>query len=168
MKVALHILLAYVAVALQAGLDAFLSISRAEVQLPWLAAAFTAATVPAVNAPLAALAIGLLYDLTGDGILGVHAFAYGIAALVVVKAKPTKMPDWILAACAGIAVAALLTWIVALPRSVGQSFFGFIGTDRLHIAVCRRDGVAAVEGAGVLRDRRRPLLNEGRPASYTR
>ena len=120
--------LAYVAVALQAGLDAFLSIGRAEVQLPWLAAAFTAATVPAASAPFAAMAVGLLYDLTGTGIVGVHAFSYGIAALLVARSKPTKMPDWILSAAAGITAAAFLTWLVALPRSTGQSFFGFVGT----------------------------------------
>ena len=132
MRILPHILLAYLAIGLQRGLDAWLGIrfgsGVAKVELPWIAAAFIAATLPPGTAPLAAMAVGLAYDLSGDGPIGLHAAAFGLGGLVVAKLRATRADKFIAAAAAGAGVMAIVPWVLGWFRDGGQTFVGFVGT----------------------------------------
>lgn len=132
MRILPHILLAYLAIGLQRGVDAWLGVrvggGVAKVELPWIAAAFIAATLPPANGPIAAALVGLAYDLTGDGYLGTHALAFGLAGLLVAKMRPTRVDRFLIATLAGAAIAAFVPWVLGLFRTGGQGFSGAIGT----------------------------------------
>lgn len=132
MRILPHILLAYLAIGLQRGLDAWLGVriagGVAKIELPWIAAAFIAATLPPASGPIAAAIVGLAYDLTGDGYLGTHAVAFGLAGLLVAKMRATRVDRLLIATVAGAAIAAMVAWLLGLFRTGGQSFIGAIGT----------------------------------------
>ena len=82
-----YIVLAFIAIGLQAGLGHLLSVGGWSVLLPWIVAGFTAAVVDSRRAPLAALLIGLGFDLVGSGALGIWAAAFGLGGLAIEKLR---------------------------------------------------------------------------------
>ena len=118
MRVLAHILLAFVAIGLQRGLDALLTVGAGRVDLVMIAASFTAVCLPRATGPLAALLIGLAYDLSGSGPLGTYGAALGIAGLVASVPNPTRWGRILGAIISGVVVACAVVWLLGALRGV--------------------------------------------------
>ncbi len=129
-----HILLAYVAIGLQRGLDDLLTAGGWRLSLPAIAAAYLATRLPWLVGALAAALVGLAHDLTGAEPIGLHAVAFGLAGLVV-GLLPSNRPLRLWGALlAGIAVATSAAWILGALRGplrgdpAGMTFAAMLGT----------------------------------------
>src|SRR5215218_7478444 len=76
-------ILAYVALALQIGLGPFIEWQGARPNLVLLAAVFIGMNAKREPALLACFLLGLVQDLLTGQTLGVYAFSYGLAALLI-------------------------------------------------------------------------------------
>ena len=87
MRLLPHVLLAYLALGLQLGLDGLLTLRAAggygKVDLVYAAAAGIVAMLPKPSGPTAALVIGLAHDLATSGPVGPRAVGYGLAGLLI-------------------------------------------------------------------------------------
>src|SRR5690606_21568732 len=116
MRVMPHILLAFLAIGLQRGLDPLLTVGSARLDLVMIAAAFSAASFPRVIGPLVALVIGLAYDLSGAGPIGMHGAAFGLAGLVAANVPSNRWGRLLATLIASIVTASLLIWMLGLLR----------------------------------------------------
>jgi cell shape-determining protein MreD len=137
MRLLPHILLAFVAIGLQRGLDALMYVGSARADLVLITAAFAATCFPkAAAGGLAAAIVGLAYDLSGAGPIGLHAAALGLGGLAAGSLPTNRWPRLLGAMIAGIAVSAVLIWVILLLRSwlnadlapPQMSFGGMVGT----------------------------------------
>lgn len=118
MRLLPHILLAFVAIGLQRGLDALLAVGSGRVDLPMIAASFTAACFARTSGPLAAVFIGLAYDLSGAGPMGTYGAALGLGGLVAsLLAPPSRWGRLLVALIAGIVVASAIAWALGVLRA---------------------------------------------------
>ncbi len=94
-----------------------------------MAALLMAVCLPASSGPLAAVVLGLVHDVTSSGPIGARGVAYGLAALLVTRAKPTSFSVMAIVLPAAVVVAAMSRWIVGgLFLDGGQTFVGMLGT----------------------------------------
>jgi len=121
MRLLPHILLAFLAIGLQRGLDALLSVGSARADLVMIAAAFTATCFPRPNGAIAAALIGLAYDVSGSGPIGLYAASIGLGGLAASVVPPMRWSRLVAAVVAGVVVAAVTVWVLGLLRR------GFIG-----------------------------------------
>ncbi|MEL7238026.1 MAG: hypothetical protein AAGK78_04125 [Planctomycetota bacterium] len=134
MRLLPHIVLAYIAVGLHAGLGALLAVGEMRVLLPWIAAAFIASTVPAASAPLGALLVGLALDLVGGGAIGTYAAAFGVGGWVIAKlragrntSRPMRLWSYMAAGAFVVAYAAQLLLYVREIASGSVGDAGIVG-----------------------------------------
>jgi len=80
-----YIVLAYVALSLQVGLGGFLAWRGASPNFVLIATVFIAINAPRVPALLGCFVLGLLQDLLSQQPPGLHAFAYGVLAWIVLR-----------------------------------------------------------------------------------
>jgi rod shape-determining protein MreD len=80
-------ILAYVAVALQSGLGGFVQINGASPDLVLIAVVFICLNAPRDAALLGCFVLGLIHDLLTLQPPGTYALAYGLFALLAVKAR---------------------------------------------------------------------------------
>ena len=118
MRLLAHILLAFVAIGLQRGLDALLAVGAGRADLVMIAASFTAVCLPRASGPLAALLIGLAYDLSGSGPIGTYGAALGIGGLVASVPNPTRWGRILAAIIGGVMVASVVVWLMGVARGV--------------------------------------------------
>ena len=78
-------ILAYLAVGLQSGIARAAAIGSAPPNLVLLAMVFITLNAPRDAALLAAFILGLMQDLASQGAIGLYAFSYGLAALLIVS-----------------------------------------------------------------------------------
>lgn len=137
MRVLPLILLGFVAIGLQRGLDSFLTVGTAQADLVMIAAAFIATCLPkAAGGALAAGLLGLAYDLSGAGPIGLYAASLGLGGLAASSLQANRWPRLLAAMLAGIVVSALLAWALSIfrnllnsdPAGAGMTFRGMIGT----------------------------------------
>lgn len=121
MRLLAHILLAFISIGLQRGLDALLTVREGRVDLVMIAASFTAMCFPRASGPLAALLIGLAYDLSGAGPIGTYAAAFGIGGLVASLASPTRLGRIIVGIIAGVVVASAVVYLLGILRGLFRS-----------------------------------------------
>ncbi len=117
MRLLPHVLLAYLALGLQLGLDGLLTLRTAgggygKFDLVYTAAAGISAMLPKQTAPTAALVIGLLHDLATSGPIGPRAVGYGLAGLLISRASPRVFVGFVGVAAAGAVVASFAAWLV--------------------------------------------------------
>lgn len=88
-----YFILAYLAIALQMGLNGYLKIGRAEPNLVLPIMVFIAINARREEGLFGAFILGLLQDLFTQQPFGLYAFAYGMAALFIVGAQPALSKD---------------------------------------------------------------------------
>ena len=151
-----HIVLVYVAIGLQRGLDMALRYSETRLDLPVIAAMYVCACLPRATGPLAAAVAGLAYDLSGAGPVGVHAFCFAVGALLTARMSAASAPRLFGAIMAGVVVA--LTLRCALYAVRGN----FVGDVRPYFwgwpATVMLTGVATAVASPLLFRWRRPFL----------
>ena len=128
-----HILLIYLALGLQRGLDGALRYSETRVDIALIAAMFVAACLPAHLGPLAAALAGLAVDLTGRTPLGIHALSFGLAGLIAARLPANAPPRLLASILAGVVVAGVLRCLIFAVRGVYVGdvrpyFWGLFGT----------------------------------------
>ena len=128
-----HILLIYLAVGAQRGLDAALRYGEVRVDLPLIAALYVAVCLPRATGPVAAVLAGLAYDLSGNAPVGLHATCYGIGGLLAARLPANRTLPLAFALFAGIVVASSLRVVLVLIRGsfvgdVRPYFWGWPGT----------------------------------------
>ena len=124
MRLLPHILLAYLAIGVQRGIDPGFLRGRATVELPWVVAAFVAACVPPPVAGTAALLVGLAYDLTGDGPIGANAVGLGLGGVAVARLRPTRWTGFVGSIALVAVIAAVVTAVAGVVRGYGQTPLG--------------------------------------------
>ncbi|MEM1012268.1 MAG: hypothetical protein AAGI46_08605 [Planctomycetota bacterium] len=134
------ILLAYVALGLQRGLEPFLTHrfgggGWAQVDLPYVAAAGIAAMVPRESAGVAAFLVGLAHDVTAGGPIGPRAVGYGLAGLIIARSQPRSPAVFAGLASAGAIVAALVVWLLIALGGGRQTIVGGSTTGLFTAAV---------------------------------
>ena len=136
MRVFLHILLAFVAIGVQRVLDRLLDVGAARLDLVMIAAGFSATCFPKAVGPLVAAVVGLAYDLSGAGPIGLHAAALGLGGLAAASLPSNRWSQLLSAVAACVAVASIVLWALGLlrwgfndePAPAGLSFLGMLGT----------------------------------------
>jgi cell shape-determining protein MreD len=137
MRVLPLILLGFVAIGLQRGLDALMTVGPAQADLVMIAAAFIATCLPkAAGGAIAAGLLGLAYDLSGAGPIGLYAASLGLGGLAASSLQANRWPRLLGAMLAGITVSALVAWGLSMLRDMlsadpipaGMTFRGMIGT----------------------------------------
>ena len=127
-----HILLAYVALGLQRGLDVFMRWGEtARIDLVFIAGGYLMACLPRTTAPIGALLLGFAYDLTGTGPVGLHAVAFALAGLATARITAERWGWLVGKIVAFVAMAALLEWLLGLLRLAGDQGWqraGFAGS----------------------------------------
>lgn len=129
-------ILAYLAVAIQSGLGGYAQIHGASPDLVLLAAVFLCLNAPADAALLGCFILGLVHDLLTLQPLGSYALAYGLFALLAVKAReelPRRSPlsHAILALVGGLITGAILVlqgWIHPPGLSLLPAFISALYT----------------------------------------
>ncbi|MGF1634708.1 MAG: rod shape-determining protein MreD [Phycisphaerae bacterium] len=81
------LILGYLAVGLQSGLAGHWDVGGSRPNLPLILAVFVAAAASPPAALLGAFTLGLLQDVATLDALGLHAFAYGVMAVVIVSLR---------------------------------------------------------------------------------
>lgn len=125
-----HILLAYLAIGLQRGLGDLLSVGDARLDVVWLVALFYALSIPRAGGALAAVLVGLAYDLTGAGPIGWHAASLGLAGFAIGFLPTNRWGRLAASLAAGVVVAGIIAWILNGLRSLfggAPAQFGFGG-----------------------------------------
>jgi len=137
MRILPLILLGFVAIGLQRGLDALMTVGTAQADLVMIVAAFVVTCLPkAAGGAIAAGLLGLAYDLSGAGPVGLYAASLGLGGLAAGSLQANRWPRLLAAMLAGIAVSAVLVWLLsALRGAVGSdpapprmTFGGMAGT----------------------------------------
>ena len=128
-----HILLAYLAIGLQRGLDGALRLSQTRVDLPLIAAMYFAACLPRATGPIAAALVGLADDLAGNGPIGLHALCFGLGGFVTARLPANRPLRMAIAVLAGVVVSGTLRVVLVGVRFVyvGEPrayFWGWPGT----------------------------------------
>ena len=128
-----HILLLYLAIGAQRGLDAALRYGETRVDFPLIVALFVAACLPRTTGPIAAALAGLAYDFSGNAPIGLHALCYGLAGLLAARLPANRPVSLAFALLAGVVVACTLRAILFLIRGtfygdVSPYFWGWPGT----------------------------------------
>ena len=112
----------YTALALQTALGGYIHIAGAAPDLLLPLAVFVCINARRPQALLGAVILGLFQDMFSSRPLGLHAFAYGLAGLLVVGARPVVHRDHPLTcfamtlAAAGMVAAVVLVNQWAYPR----------------------------------------------------
>ena len=133
MRLLPHILLGFVSIGLQRGLDALMEVGEARADLVMLAAMFLATCFPkAASGALAAAIVGLAYDLSGSGPIGLYAASLGLGGLAAASVPADRWPRLLAAMVCGVVVACAVTWGLSLLRGWLSSDpvradFGFVG-----------------------------------------
>lgn len=107
-------LLAYVALALQIGLGPYIEWQGARPNLVLLAAVFIGMNAKREPALLGCFALGLVQDLLTAQPLGVYAFSYGLAALLVTGSAQVVYRDHPLAHVSMALAAGIIAMFVTL------------------------------------------------------
>jgi rod shape-determining protein MreD len=107
-------ILAYFALALQIGLGPYIEWHGARPNLVLLAAVFIGMNAKREPALLGCFVLGLVQDLMTGQSLGVYAFSYGLAALLVTGSAQVVYRDHPLAHVALALAAGIITMFVAL------------------------------------------------------
>ncbi len=136
MRLLPHIILAFIAIGLQRGLEALLTVGTARVDLVMIAAAFTATCFPRPLGSLAAVVIGLAYDLSGAGPIGLYAASLGLGGAAASALPVNRWPRQAGAMLVGISITAVLVWGLGLlrqwmnsdPLRAEYGFMGMAGT----------------------------------------
>ena len=131
MRLLPHILLAYIALGLQRGLDGLLTTRTSgggwgRFDLAYAAAAAIATMLPGSSAAMGALLVGLAHDLTAGEAVGARAVGYGLAGLLIGRVNPRSFPSFVAVACGGAFVASFAAYLLTLGRQtfVGMSLTG--------------------------------------------
>ena len=117
MRLLPHIFLAYAALGLQRGLGALLTVgtaARADVVL--IVGGFLAGCLPRATAPIGTCLLGLAYDLTGDGPIGLHAASFGLAGPAAAALPANRWGRSLGAIVAFAAVASIVAYVLGLLR----------------------------------------------------
>lgn len=109
--------MAFVAIGLQRGMDALLSVGAGRVDLVIIAGAFSATCFPKSSGPLAAMVIGLAYDFSGAGPIGLFGAALGLGGLVASMLPANRWGRMLTAIIAGVIVACVTAWLLGSLRS---------------------------------------------------
>jgi rod shape-determining protein MreD len=109
-----YVILAYVAIALQIGLGPHITWHGVPPNLVLLAAVFIGMNAPRNPALFGCFLLGLMQDLLTGQALGVYAFSYGLAALVVTGSAPVMYRDHPLAHVSLVLVAGVIALFAVL------------------------------------------------------
>jgi rod shape-determining protein MreD len=131
-----YILLAYVAVGMQVGLNGYVKLGGAAPNVGLILAVFFALFVPREAAKLACFALGLMQDLLTQQTLGLYAISYGLIGAIIGNHQATVFRERPLTHAAVTAVACAITWSVLLVHgwvfgpasSVATAFYGTLLT----------------------------------------
>jgi len=82
-----YLILAYLTLGVQLGLEAYLRVGGAPPNLVLLAALFVALNAPKESALLGCFGLGLMQDLLTSQTLGVFALSYGLVAMYVISTQ---------------------------------------------------------------------------------
>ena len=173
MRLLPYIVLAFVALGLQAGLGHLISHGNVKVLLPWLVAGMIACTVSPRGAPVGALLVGLGLDLVGSGPIGMWAVGFGVGGWAISRLrgvrpaiKPSRM--WSMTAIgafAAVYVGYLLLFMRALRDGTGGGWFrAFFGYFFAALATAILTAIIALPMAFVLSRLQRKLT--GRESGY--
>ena len=128
-----HILLVYLAIGVQRGLDQALRYGETRIDFPLIAALYVAVCLPKTTGPIAAVLAGLAYDLSGNAPVGLHALCYGVGGLLAARLPANRTLSMAFALFAGVLVASTLRVGFVLVRGtyygdVRPYFWGWPGT----------------------------------------
>lgn len=126
-----YIILGYLAVGVQVGLDGFVHLGRASPNLVLIVAVFLALVVPRDVARLACFALGLMQDLLTQQTLGLYAISYGLVGVIVGNSQAMVFREQPLTHAAATLLGSSLTWAVVIvhgwvlgpPPSLATAFY---------------------------------------------
>jgi rod shape-determining protein MreD len=109
-----YILLGYLAVGVQVGLNGFVHLGRTSPNVVLVVVVFIALFVTREPARVACFVLGLMQDLLTQQTLGLYAISYGFVGVVIGNSQAMLFKERPLAHAAATLVGSLMTWLVLL------------------------------------------------------
>mgnify|MGYP005841067971 CR=1 FL=1 len=108
------ILVGYVAVGVQVGLNGFVRFGSASPNVVLITAVFFALFLPREPGRLACFALGVMQDLLTQQTLGLYAIAYGLVGVVIGNSQAMVFRERTITHLAATLLGSALTWAVLI------------------------------------------------------